>query len=186
MLLELERSMLLVIDVQEKLVPAIDGSDRVVANTAWLVRAAARLGVPVAATVQNPKGLGDTVAGIRELLPPGAVGSKMHFSCVAAGCLPELPGSDRAQVVIAGIEAHVCVLQTALELIEDGREVFVVADAVGSRRALDYEVALGRMRQEGVRVITREMAVFEWLQLAGTPVFRDVSRTLLREGGPAQ
>ena len=106
---------------------------------------------------------------IRELLPEGAVGSKNHFSCVAAGCLPGLPGADRAQVVLVGIEAHVCVLQTALELVEEGKEVYVVADAVGSRRPYDRDVALARMRDEGVRVVTREMVVFEWLGEAGTP-----------------
>lgn len=185
MLLDADRSTLLVIDVQEKLVPAIDDRDRLVTGIGWLVRAALKLGVPVAATEQNPKGLGATVPAIGELLPAAAIGGKMHFSCVAAGCLPALPGADRAQVVIAGIEAHVCVLQTALELVEEGREVYVVADAVGSRRALDRDLALARMRQDGVRIVTREMAVFEWLKLAGTAVFRDVSRTLLREGGPS-
>jgi nicotinamidase-related amidase len=101
---------------------------------------------------------------------------------VAAGCLAALPGADRAQVVIVGVEAHVCVLQTALDLIEDGREVYVVADGVGSRRPADCEIALARIRQEGGRIITREMAVFEWLKEAGTPLFKDVSKTLLRSG----
>ena len=99
---------------------------------------------------------------------------------VAAGCLATLPGADRAQVVVAGIEAHVCVLQTALELIEEGREVYVVADAVGSRRPQDRDAALARLRGEGVRVVTREMVVFEWLRVAGTPLFRDISRDFLR------
>jgi nicotinamidase-related amidase len=79
-----------------------------------------------------------------------------------------------------GVEAHVCVLQTALELVEEGKEVYVVADAVGSRRTLDRDLALWRMREEGVRVVSREMVVFEWLGEAGTPLFRDVSREFLR------
>ena len=170
----------LVIDGQKKLRPAIHDHATVAANVAWLVRAAQRVGVPVAATEQYPQGLGTLDVAIRALLPDAGVGTKNHFSCVAAGCLPGLPGTDRAQVVVAGIETHVCVLQTALELIEDGREVYVVADAVGSRRPADRDLALARMRQEGARIITREMAVFEWLKEAGTPLFRAISKEMLR------
>lgn len=182
MLLDAHRSTLLVIDMQQKLLPAIHDQESVIAHVVWLIRAAQKLGVPVAATLQYPKGLGPLAAAIAELLPEGATGTKNHFSCVAAGCLPGLPGGDRAQVVIVGVEAHVCVLQTALDLIEDGREVYVVAEGVGSRRPADCEVALARIRQEGGRIITREMAVFEWLKEAGTPLFKDVSKTLLRDG----
>lgn len=182
MLLDAHRSTLLVIDMQQKLLPAIHDQESVIAHVVWLIRAAQKLGVPVAATLQYPKGLGPLAAAIAELLPDGATGTKNHFSCVAAGCLPGLPGGDRAQVVIVGVEAHVCVLQTALDLIEDGREVYVVAEGVGSRRPADCEVALARIRQEGGRIITREMAVFEWLKEAGTPLFKDVSKTLLRDG----
>lgn len=180
MLLDPQRSTVLVIDLQKKLLPVIHDGDNVAANVAWLVRAAQKMGVPVAATEQYPRGLGPLDETVRALLPDGAVGTKNHFSCVAAGCLPGLPGTDRAQVVVAGIEAHVCVLQTVLELIEDGREVYVVADAVGSRRAADRDLALARMRQEGARIITREMAIFEWLKEAGTPLFKEVSKELLR------
>ncbi len=180
MLLDPLRSTVLVIDVQKKLLPAIHDHATVAANVAWLVRAAQRVGVPVAATEQYPQGLGPLDEAIRALLPDAAVGTKNHFSCVAAGCLPGLPGTDRAQVVVAGIETHVCVLQTALELIEDGREVYVVADAVGSRRPADRDLALARMRQEGARIITREMAIFEWLKEAGTPLFRAISKEMLR------
>ena len=91
-----------------------------------------------------------------------------------------MPGSDRPQVVLIGIETHVCLLQTALELVEEGKEVYVVEDAVGSRRAADRDCALVRMREEGARIVTREMVVFEWLAEAGTPLFRAVSREFLR------
>lgn len=172
--------MLLVIDLQTKLVPALADHEMLLTNALWLLRAAQKIGVPVAASEQYPKGLGPLVPAIRHLLPASAVASKHHFSCVAAQCLPALPGNDRAQVVVTGAEAHVCVLQTALELLEDGKEVYVVADAVGSRRAHDRAVALTRMRDEGVRVVTREMVVFEWLGEAGTPLFREVSKEFLR------
>ena len=91
---------------------------------------------------------------------------------MAAQCLAGLPGHDRAQVVVVGAEAHVCVMQTSLELLEDGKEVYVVADAIASRRAADRDIALTRMRDEGIRVVTREMVAFEWLGEAGTPLFR--------------
>jgi nicotinamidase-related amidase len=181
MLLDSKRSALLVVDVQDKLLPAIHDRDAVAAAIAWLVRIACRLEVPVAATVQYPRGLGPLDATLAALVPAEAIGTKNHFSCVAAGCLPDLPGADRAQVVVVGIEAHVCVLQTALELIEEGREVYVVADAVGSRRPQDRDAALARLRGEGVRVVTREMVVFEWLRVAGTPLFKEISRDFLRD-----
>jgi nicotinamidase-related amidase len=94
--------------------------------------------------------------------------------------MERIPGSDRVQYVLCGAEAHVCVMQSALDLAEDGKEVFVVADAVGSRRVYDRDVALVRMRDEGVRIVTREMVAFEWLREAGTPLFRDVNKTFLR------
>jgi nicotinamidase-related amidase len=181
MLIDAHRSLLLVLDVQEKLLPAIHDHQRVIANVAWLIRAARTFDIPVAATEQYPKGLGRTAAAVRALLPEGAIATKNHFSCVAAQCLPGLPGADRPQIVIAGVEAHVCVLQTALELVEEGKEVYVAADCVGSRREADCELALARMRQEGVRIVSREMVVFEWLGEAGTPLFKEVSKEFLKD-----
>ncbi len=180
MLIDTERSALLVIDLQARLVPALSAPEEVVANALWLVRVAQKMGIPVAATEQYPKGLGRLVPELSALLPESAVAAKEHFSCVAAQCLPGLPGHDRAQFVVVGAETHVCVLQTALELVEDGREVYVVSDAVGSRRAYDRDMALLRMREEGVRIVTREMVVFEWLGRAGTDLFREISRQFLR------
>jgi nicotinamidase-related amidase len=180
MLIDAERSALLVVDLQEKMVPALADGAAVVANVRWLIGVATRLGVPVAAVEQYPQGLGPLVPEIAAALAPGAVAAKNHFSCVAAGCLAGLPGAGRAQVVLAGAEAHVCVLQSALELAAGGKEVFVVADAVGSRRAQDRDVALARMRADGVRIVTREMVAFEWLRCAGTALFREVNREFLR------
>ncbi len=144
MLIDAGRSVLLVSDMQEKLLPAIHDHGTLMDSVSWLVRAAQRIGVPVAAVEQYPKGLGRLASPIRDLLPEAAVAQKTHFSCVAAQCLGELPGADRAQVVIAGIETHVCVLQ------------------------------------EGVRIVSREMVVFEWLGDASTPLFKDVSREFLK------
>ncbi len=180
MLIDAGRSLLLVVDMQERLLPVIHDGGSVIAGTAWLIRVATRIGVPVAALTQYPKGLGVMVPPLRELIASEAIAAKVHFSGVAARCLPDLPGADRAQVVIAGVEAHVCVLQTALELAEEGKDVYVVADCVGSRRASDRDLALARMRQEGVQIVSREMAAFEWLREAGTPLFREVCRDFLR------
>ena len=180
MLIDAARSQLLVIDLQEKMLPVIAGGDTVAAHCRWLVEAAQKIGVPIAATEQYPKGLGHLVPAIRELLPAEAIAAKTRFSAVAAQCLANLPGSERAQVVIIGVETHVCVLHTALDLYQEGKEVFVVADCIGSRGAEDRDLALLRMRQEGVRVVSREMVVFEWLGEAGTSLFRSVNKAFLK------
>lgn len=180
MLIDAERSSLLVIDLQTKLVPALADHEQVVANVVWLIRIAQKIGVPIAATEQYAKGLGPLVPNVRKLIPANAIGAKNHFSAVAAKCLAPLPGHDRAQVVVVGAEAHVCVLQTSLELLEDGKEVYVVADALGSRRSVDREVALTRMRDEGIRIVTREMVAFEWLAVAATPQFREINREFFK------
>lgn len=180
MLIDRENSALLVVDIQERLLPHIDGWQRVLENALWLVRVAQRLGVPVMASEQYPKGIGHTHAELAALLPGGAIAEKLHFSCGAAQCLPGLPGSERRQVVVCGIESHVCVLQTVLDLRWQGRQVFVVAEAVGSRRQSDRELALARMRAHGVEIVSREMVAFEWLRQAGSEEFRDVSRNFLR------
>jgi nicotinamidase-related amidase len=134
----------------------------------------------VAATEQYPKGLGPLVPKVRKLLPASAIAAKNRFSAVAAGCLAALPGLDRPQVVVVGAEAHVCVLQTSLELLEDGKEVYVVADALGSRKPADREVAMTRMRDEGIRVVTREMVAFEWVAEAGRPLFREINQEFFK------
>ncbi|MEB3369843.1 isochorismatase family protein [Saccharopolyspora mangrovi] len=164
-LLHANSSALLVVDLQERLMPAIAGGDAVLENNARLVRAATRLGVDVRATEQNPRGLGPTVEEIAALLPRPAQ-AKTSF---AAGIDPG-PGT----VVVTGCEAHVCVLQTALALRERGRDVAVVADAVGSRAESNRDRALDRMRDHGVDVVTAEMVVFEWLHDSDAPAFREV------------
>ena len=134
----------------------------------------------MAATVQYPAGLGPMVPELTARIPAADVVEKIHFSAVADGCLEALPGFSRRQVVLTGTEAHVCVLQTALGLLELGKEVFVVAEAVGSRRPEDRELALERLRQAGCRIVSREMVAFEWLHKAGSDVFREISREFLK------
>ena len=172
-ILDRGRSVLCLVDLQQKLMPAIAGGEEVVANAGKLLAAAEELHVPVLSTEQNPKGLGPTVPDLAR--PDGAhpVVAKMTFdSCHAAGVMDALPPGHH--VVVAGAEAHVCVLQTALGLLDRSRRVFVVADAVGSRRPESKEAALRRLERAGAEIVTTEMVIFEWLGTAEDPAFKSV------------
>jgi nicotinamidase-related amidase len=180
MLMNARESALLVVDVQERLLPHVHDWQRLLENVEWLAKVAQKLDVPVMASEQYPKGIGRTHAGVAALLPAGATVEKLHFSCVAAQCLAPLAAYAKPQIVVCGIESHVCVLQTALDLKRQGKHVFIVADAVGSRSPADKALALERMRGHGITIVSREMVAFEWLHAAGTPVFKEVSRDFLR------
>lgn len=180
MLIDRNKSTLLVVDVQDTLLKLTDNWQNLLAHCVWLVKAAQVLGVPVMASEQYRKGLGPTNAELLALLPEDAVADKLHFSCVAADCLKGLPGAERKQVILCGIESHVCVLQTAVELQAAGKEVFVVADAVTSRNADDKALALARMTASGIQVVGREMVVFEWMRQSGIPEFKEISKNFLR------
>lgn len=179
MLLSAADACLLVVDIQDKLLPAVRNQDAVVANTRVLLQAAASLSVPVLASEQYPRGIGHTVAPVAELLPEGSLVEKLHFSCLAdPGFARRFAALGRGQAVVCGLEAHVCVLQTVEQLLSAGHEVFVVADAVSSRAEASHELALRRLEADGARIVTTEMVVFEWLGQAGTPVFRELSRLI--------
>lgn len=180
MLIQAEHSFLLMIDLQERLGPAIDNFAEVQRHNKWLLDIAQRLHVPVAATVQYPRGLGEMIPELARPIPPEHIVEKIHFSAVADGCLERLAATSRRQVVLTGTETHVCVLQTALGLLAAGKEVYVVTEAVGSRRAQDKQLGLERMRQEGCRIVSREMVAFEWLHKAGTDRFKEISKEFLR------
>ena len=180
-LLGAHNSCLLIVDVQEKLVPAVGDPEKLVANCAWLIGVASVLDVPVLISEQYPAGLGPTVAKLKAIAPQDAWMEKVHFSCAEApSCRARIEAVGRMQLVLAGIEAHVCVLQTALGLYQAGKDVFVVADAVSSRSALDAQMALGRMRAAGVQVVTKEMVLFEWAHQAATAQFRTLSANFLK------
>lgn len=179
MLMELERASLLVIDVQEKLVPAVFDADGLVARTRWLVEVAAELGLATVFSEQYPKGLGHTLPALLEAAPGATVVDKQHFSCVAADCLPASL-LEREQIIVCGMETHVCVLQTVLELRRAGKkDVFVVADAVASRSRASHELGLARMRDAGAHIVSREMVLFELLRSSGHERFRHMSKTYL-------
>jgi nicotinamidase-related amidase len=176
MLIDRNRSFLLTVDVQERLLPVMADPESVLRNGAILLKAAARLGVPVLASVQYPRGLGPTVAPLAGLLPDGSILSKTAFSCAGDPVLSErIAGLGRPQAVICGIEAHVCVLQSALGLLAAGYVCFVVRDASSSREVASTEAGMARMAQAGISIVTTEMVLFEWLQDAATPEFKEVS-----------
>lgn len=179
MLIDAKKSALLVVDVQEKLMPAMAEPDRVIDNCTVLLKAAARLDVPVLVSEQYPKGLGSTVASVAELAPPGSIMPKLHFSAVADSTIAAvLAAYEREQVLVVGVETHVCVLQTALDLKATGARCIVVADASSSRTAANKEMALARLREAGVEIASTEMVLFEWLRQAGTPEFKELSRLI--------
>ncbi len=171
-LLKRNSAALLVIDLQERLLADIPGADSVVDRASLLMRAAAELDIPVLTTEQYPQGLGPTRAPLSDLAS-GTPHEKVSFGCFGDGEFPViLAASGRRQLVLSGAETHICVLQTAVGALEAGYEVFVVTDAVASRRAVQHQAGLDRMAREGVQLITAEMAVFEWLGRAGTPAFK--------------
>lgn len=174
------QSTLLIIDIQERLLPAILDGESMIENTSWLQQIARRMNVPTLITEQYSKGLGPTVSVLREGVEADAILEKMDFSSAADGELFKRPGGDRQQFVVCGCETHVCVMQTVLDLLERGNQVFVVEEAVSSRRASDKALALTRMRQAGAEIVSREMVVFEWMERAGTDLFKSISREFIR------
>ncbi len=177
-LLSRAKSRLLVVDVQEKLVPAIPVADRLIFECSRLIRAAKLFDVPVFATEQYPKGLGGMVPELAELLDSPA--DKLRFSCgeVLDWGFAAEQTDGRFQVLVIGMEAHVCVLQTVLDLLSQGYLVYVAADAVASRKKLDWKIALRRMEASGATIITAESALFEWCEASGTNTFKQISKMI--------
>jgi nicotinamidase-related amidase len=172
--LDRSRTALIVVDLQEGFRPAVLDFERVAHNVATLVRGARILGLPTIVTEQYPQGLGHTVAEVSEHLDVTPI-EKVAFSAVDADGFPgALRGTDRDQVLLCGIEAHVCVNQTAQDLLADGREVHVAQDAVTSRTAENRALGLHRMERSGAVATSVETALFELLRQAGTPEFKEV------------
>jgi nicotinamidase-related amidase len=166
---------LLVIDVQEKLVPLIHSAGPLVRNIAFLLDAAQLLGLTVQATEQYPKGLGPTVPELAKRLPVRP--DKLAFSsCAIPSVVDGFHREARPKVVLTGIETHVCVLHTALDLLNHDFRVYIPVDAVSSRSALDHDVALRRLERAGVILTTSEACLFEWVGGASHPQFKAISR----------
>ncbi|GEM_PF-97766 len=178
-------STLLVIDLQKKLLPHIEGAENIISASSYLIRAARELSIPILLTEQYPEGLGATDEKIAEALGADVQPiSKTSFSCLDAPELSTQLDRERPQLILCGVEAHVCVLQTALQALEEGFSPFVVVDAIGSRKAGDYQAALHRMGQMGVSLVSAEMAVYELLREAGTAQFKALLPML--KDGPAK
>ncbi len=195
MLLELDQSQLVLVDYQLRLMPAMLDGDAVLANAVRLAQMAAALDVPAFLTEQNPSKLGETVPALREALATveSRVLAKMQFSAVEEGLgewlrppakpvqgnarslpkhLQKQGPAQRDTIVIAGCEAHICLLQTALDLLEDEFDVWVVTDACSSRTERNRDAAFDRLAGAGVELVTTEMVAFEWLRTAEHPEFK--------------
>lgn len=181
MLIHPDTSCLLVVDIQEKMAPVIHQAEQTIDNCHWLIEIANRLGVPVFATEQYPQGLGPTLPRLRKLIKPENIVEKIHFSALSDPEPNRLFNSGQhEQFVLIGMESHVCVLQTAIQLKQQAHQVYVVEDCVSSRSPADKAAALERFRQCGIHILTREMVAFEWLRRAGTDTFREISKQYLR------
>lgn len=181
MLIDRKDSALMVIDVQTRLLGPIFEGEQLVKNCSWLIRLAQLLDVPILATEQYPQGLGPTADELRDLLDPDAIIGKTVFSCAdVPECVTAIESLEKEQLILCGMEAHVCILQTAIGLQNLGKQVFVVADAISSRSALDRDLSIERMAKQGIQIISREMVGFEWVRRADMPQFKTFSKEFLR------
>ena len=170
-----ESSLLLIVDIQEKLAASILDIEPLVANAERLVDAATRLNVPICATEHFPARIGGTVASLKDRLLDEQIVEKVHFSAALEDSFQaHVIKLQPQQIMVCGTEAHVCVLQTVLMLQSQGFDTFLVTDASSSRRASDRDAAFHRAGQEGVRLVTTEMVLFEWMKRADIPEFRDI------------
>ena len=175
--LDRANALLLVVDVQERLVTAMPQGPlaELVKNARVLIRAARRLGIPVVATEQYPKGLGPTVASLRELLPADPM-TKLEFSCGASKEIArQILATGRKQVIVAGMEAHVCVFQTVRDLLRGGFSVFIAQDAILSRTEANRSVGLRLCEKAGAVLTSTETILFDLLGVAGTPEFKELT-----------
>ena len=175
MLMKAEQSILILIDLQEKLMPAISHGVEVLQQCTTLATIAGLLDVPVVGTEQLPEKLGPNVASVRELCHQTL--GKHHFDACPDGLIDALP-EGRQQIVIGGCETHVCMMQTALSLLDAGYKVWVVADATGSRNEFDRDVALDRLSESGARLVTLEMVAFEWMRDCRHPQFKTIQKLI--------
>jgi len=175
LLIKAPDSTLVVIDMQERLVPAMMAPARTIQNARLLLQAAAKTGVPALLTEQYPKGLGSTIPDIKKLARDAEIIPKLHFSCMEDQTFAtSFRALGRRQAILAGMEAHICVVQTAASLFEKGYEVFVVSDATASRTLESEAACLARLSAGGVSIVTTEMVIFEWLGMAGTTAFKEM------------
>lgn len=178
-MLNIEDTALIVIDFQEKLVRAMHDRDMLVQNVVKLIKGAQVIGLPILWTEQNPEGLGPTIPEIAELLRDQEPVVKLSFSCCGEASFEEqLEALGREQLLLAGIEAHVCVYQTATDLLDMGFDVEVVSDAVASRTPENKRVGLDKCREYGASITSVETALFELIQVAEGPHFKELIKVV--------
>lgn len=180
MKIDKNNSTLLVIDMQPKVLNLIPGYEETLRHCGWLVDLAQDLDVPVLFSAHYPRGIGPVSGDLLGRVTAPVVVEKACFSCVEDACLGGDELRSSAQWIVCGIEAHACVLLTALDLAAAGKQVFVVVDAIAARTPLDKEIAMQRMVTAGITLVTREMVLFELLRKAGTPEFKACSKKYLQ------
>jgi len=173
-----EESALMIIDIQERLVPVMERREQVIHNAQVLIFAAQRLGIPIIVTEQYPRGLGKTVKELSDVLGNFRAVEKLTFSAYTQEVASELAGLGRKKVIICGMETHVCVFQTVRELLRAGYQVFVVKDAVCSRAHDNHQNGLDLMDRMGAVITNTETVIFDLLKVAGTPEFKELSRLI--------
>ena len=183
LLCNVENSCLMIVDIQEKLSAVMPEKviNRLKSNADVLLTAADRLNIPVIVTMQYPKGLGDVENFVKDKLnEKSKCFEKTSFSCLGAEGLPEhLEKLNKKQIIMIGLESHICVLQSAIELTEKGYDVFVVSDAIASRKLTSYETSLTRLEQANIWLLNTESVLFEWLRNASHPEFKSLSKLIL-------
>ncbi len=173
-----EETVLLVIDIQDRLVPAMKYGEQVIRNTNTIISVAKNLGVPIIVTEQYPKGLGKTVSEVSNNLDESLICEKFTFSGCTSEVTSALKGLGRKKIISTGMETHVCVFQTARDLLADGYQVFVVGDAVCSRSKENYLNGLSLMSSMGAVVTNKETVLFDLIKEAGTPLFKEMSKLI--------
>jgi nicotinamidase-related amidase len=182
-MLNIKNSALVIIDIQEKLVLASKYGEEVVQNASKLTKAANILNIPIVVTEQYPKGLGNTIEDVKNSLPQGSLPvEKASFSAMLepnfANIVAELKKSGVKQIALCGIETHICVLQTAYDLISQGFEVYIIKDACASRNKKEYKTGLELLKQYGAKITCVEIALFEWLKTSKHPNFKEVQQLI--------
>jgi nicotinamidase-related amidase len=181
MLINAKNCVMVVVDMQEKLMPLVVNHRDVIDYTVWLLKISQELGIPNLSTEQYPKALGSTVALIKNELDLNHIVPKLTFSAMAT---PEfssmLKAMNKKQVILVGIETHVCMMQTAIELQAQDYQVFVVIDCTSSRNESDKMAAMDRMKHAGITLVTREMVIYEWLREGGTPQFKHINEAYIK------
>lgn len=179
MLLNRNQSLVWIIDVQQRLIPHMQNAADLLKGCNWLVRLANALSIPVYCSEQNPAKLGSTAPEILEQLSIQPL-SKQHFSCALdSQCQQAIQAASKTQIILAGIEAHICVLQTALHWQSQGHQVFILETAVSANHSHDLALGLQRMQQAGITLCSPQMVFFEWLEQAETAEFKNLRKQFL-------